>query len=505
MLDRVMSPHALAPQDLADRLLADLAGGAAGTISDSTETVSFDGIRRAALRITGHLEPLGTGAVAVCAQKHPATIAAVLGVLAAGRAYAPLDPTHPKGRWIDILAGLRPSAVIVDASTREKLQGWAAETGTPLLDLGEAEDLEAGVNGCAMPAGCAAVLHTSGSTGVPKQVRIGADAIGTFCEWVAAEFGVCSGDVLLSHSPLAFDLSFLDIFVGLSRGASLVLADSAAARSGARLSAMIADHGVTVLHATPSALGMIVDAAGGRVFPSVRCVLFAGEPMSAARLAGIARAFPNARLTNIYGCTETNDTFFYDVPRDHVPDPLPLGRPLPYTDHLVMTPDARRVEPGEEGELWVRCPTMMIGYADPELTRRVSGQFEGKTYYRTGDRVRMDADGLVYILGRIDSVRKVNGYRVDLAEIEACLMRHPGVRETAVFLGENDQLAAVVSSDDPEVKSLGLRMHAMQTLPAYAIPKSFCLTSDPLPKNSNGKICRKTIAASPNSAAASTA
>jgi len=489
---------------LAARLMDRLESCASGRVEGAADAVPFARIRDQALAVSAMIADAATGPVAICAHKQPAAVSAMLGVLCAGRAYAPLDPTHPTRRWTDILERLQPAAILVDMAARDKIETWAARADIPLLPL-VPSTLATGAGNGRSEGDCAAVLHTSGSTGVPKQVRIGADAISVFCDWVGSEFGLTQDDVLLSHAPLAFDLSFLDIFAGMAAGASVVLADAAAARSGARLCRLIGDTRVTFLHATPSALGLIADAAGGRTFPLVRCVLFAGEPMPAARLSLLAKVFPNARLTNIYGCTETNDTFFYDVPAAGNPDPLPLGRPLPYTDHVVMTDSGHPAAAGEEGELWVRCPTMMIGYSDPDLTARAIGTYGGKTYYRSGDRVRTGEDGLVYILGRIDSVRKVNGYRVDLAEIEACLSRHPGVRENAVFVGPNGQLAAVLSCDVRQVNSVTLRRHAMQALPAYAIPKSFRLTPDPLPKNSNGKICRKTIAASHFEAAVQTA
>lgn len=442
------------------------------------------------------LAGLPDGPVAICAAKRPDTIAAVLAVLADGRAYAPLDPGHPEDRLTGILDLLRPAALLVDALAEDRLRGWASAAGVALRRLDALTVLAEPP--CPRPdGGLAALLHTSGSTGVPKQVRIAAPALDQFNAWVRWEFGLRPQDCLLSHAPLAFDLSFLDIFAGLSVGASLALADAETARSGERLLRLIREAGVTVVQAAPSALALMVRAAEGQCFPAVRAVLFAGEPMPAPVLRDIFRVFPAARVVNIYGCTETNDTFFYDVPRADTPDPLPLGRPLPYVCHEVMTEEGHPVPIGEEGELWVACPTTMEGYSDPALTARAFGHWHGRRYYRSNDRVRLGEDGLMHFLGRADSVQKISGHRVDLAEVEAHLARLPGVVELAVYVvrrGDEAQVECAVATDGRALGSLDLRRHAMTALPAPAIPRRYAISAEPLPKNSNGKICRRMLA-----------
>lgn len=495
-----MTVHAdiTAPQgasDLARELLARLAARPDGRIATEGTAQGFPGIVTQAALLQAAMAGTGTRPVAICAAKQPGAIAAVLAVLAAGRAYAPLDPAHPDVRILAILDGLLPGAVLVDAEAADRLADWAGRTGTPLIPL----DAEA-ARSCDLPCAeaLAAVLHTSGSTGVPKQVLIEAPAIRVFADWVRAEFGLCAADRVLSHAPLAFDLSFLDIFAALHVGADIVLADAAVAQSGERLARMVDEQGVTFIHGAPSALALMTAAAGDQVFPAVRAVLFAGEPMPADVLARIFAIFPAARVVNIYGCTETNDTFFYDVPRQETPDPLPLGLPFPYTDYILMTDAGHVAEPGEAGELWVRCPSMMAGYADPKATAAAFATHDGKRYFRSRDRVRLGADGLLHFLGRVDNVVKLRGYRIDLGEVETCLRAHPAVAEAAVFVSGQDSeahLVAAISLRDDAANGLTLRLHAMQALPAYAIPKRFDLSRDPLPRNSNGKICRRILAA----------
>ncbi|MFW2543791.1 AMP-binding protein [Primorskyibacter sp. 2E107] len=480
--------------------------------------VSYRALQAMAEAIAAHLPGPGMMAeesIAICAEKTPDCLAAVLAVLSGGRAYAPLDPAHPDGRLMDILADLHPSALIVDASTAPRLAGWAVEAGVPLVDLSEMTGPGAtpqhvaasgtGLNVVVSQQSLAAVLHTSGSTGRPKRVEIEAHALNVFQDWVVDELDLNIDDCLLSHAPFAFDLSFLDIYASLMSGADLALADARTARNGAKLIEMMRQAGVTVWHSAPSALKLVAQTPGHPVLPEVRCVLFAGEPMPAKTLQRLFAIFPNARVLNIYGCTETNDTFYYEVPRENPPDPLPLGRKLPYVEYLLAGPEGAVIEGKGEGELWVHCPTMMRGYSDPELTARATVQHGGKLYYRSGDIVRRDRAGLIHFVGRNDSIVKLSGVRVDLNEVDGHLNAHPGVCEALCFItksGDGTVLNAWVKTKADGLTSLDLRLHLMKRLPVAAIPRNFTISLMAVPKNSNGKACRRMLAQNCQSASA---
>ncbi len=445
--------------------------------------------------------PLATQAeetIAICTAKTPAGLAAILAVMETGRAYAPLDPTHPSARLTKIVSGLQPAALIVDASTHALLAPWARDSGTPLIDLAQVGDCaEIAPDLQVAQQDLAVVLHTSGSTGEPKRVEIEAEALNVFQDWVVDELSLRIDDCLMSHAPFAFDLSFLDIFGALMAGASLTLADAKTARNGARLLDLIARTNVTVWHSAPSALKLIAEAAGEQSYPQMRCVLFAGEPMPNRVLQKLFTIFPQARFINIYGCTETNDTFFYDVPRLNTPHQLPLGRKLPHVDYLIVDGDGQPLEGPCEGELWVRCLTMMRGYADTALTERATAQHCGQTYYRSGDQVRRDNVDLLHFIGRNDTIVKLSGVRVDLNEIDVLLQSHPSINEAASFLTETEEgrlLNAWVSCPDGSLNSLDLRLMLAKHLPTAALPRSYTISPDPVPKNSNGKACRRQLA-----------
>jgi amino acid adenylation domain-containing protein len=451
--------------------------------------------------------------VAICTEKNPAGLAAVLAVLGSGQAYAPLDPTHPVARLRGILETLNPCALLVDASTCAALADWSRDREISVIDI---STLPAPRKPAALPPSrrqpqeLAAVLHTSGSTGKPKRVEIDANALHVFQDWAVDELSLRFDDCLMSHAPFAFDLSFLDIYAGLMAGADLVLADAQTARNGAQLLKLLDSCNVTVWHSAPSALKLLVDAAEKSprrpCLPQMRAVLFAGEPMPDKTLKKLFDLFPNARFLNIYGCTETNDTFFYDVPRKNTPAPLPLGRKLPYVDYLIVGPDGQPQTGPCQGELLVRCPTMMRRYGAEELTARAMVPYGGHRYFRSGDQVRRDTAGYLHYVGRNDSIVKLNGVRMDLNEVEALLLSHPLVEEAACFLieptpGAERQLRArvTVKTCEPEntttLSTLDLRKHLGACLPAAALPRSYKISDQPLPKNSNGKICRKQLAA----------
>ncbi|MBV2358171.1 AMP-binding protein [Thalassococcus sp. CAU 1522] len=446
--------------------------------------------------------------IAICAAKSPDCLAAVLAVLSTGQAYAPLDPTHPVARLTTILDDLQPGAVIVDASTHDMIAPWARAQQIPLVDLScmPEREFSTPIRPVAVAQqDLAALLHTSGSTGKPKRVEIEAHALNLFQDWVVEELSLRIDDCVLSHAPFAFDLSFLDIYATLMAGAGLVLADARTARNGARLCQLMEQAGVTVWHSAPSALKLLAESAGDQVMPWMRCVLFAGEPMPARVLKRLFAIFPNARFLNIYGCTETNDTFFYEVPRQATPDPLPLGRKLPYVDFLLVDAEDREIIGAGEGELWVHCPTMMRGYSDPELTARALVCLNGRQYYRSGDLVRRDAAGMIHFVGRIDTVVKLSGVRVDLNEVDQALAAYPGVDEALCFVtrsGDGTVLNAWVTTQSDELNSLDLRLHLMKTLPAAAIPRNFTISLLAVPRNSNGKACRRLLAQNCDPAAA---
>ncbi|OMH29134.1 AMP-binding protein [Motiliproteus sp. MSK22-1] len=465
------------------------------------DTISYQQLAGRALQVASELQFIVTSGeepvAAVIMEKGIGAVEAIIGSLAAGIAYAPIAPENPLQRILSILKGLTPDVIITDAHSLDKLEGVAAELGIPVLNNDSIQE-QAGSNKPlpvlkASPNSLAAVLHTSGSTGKPKSVYIGAAQIVTFAEWVCEEFDLNNTDVLLNHAPLAFDLTFLDLFATFKAGAKLVLTRNQEAANSQALQTLCKNESPTFWHSTPTSLRLLVHGAEQLTFPAMKHVLFAGEPMSVKLLNAAGKIFVNAEHINIYGCSETNDTFYYRCPIPFIGTTIPIGKPLPYTQWKILN---EQKAPCREGELWVHCPTMMRHYGDKVLTDNAFTRFDGKQYFRTRDKVRIDEDGLMHFLGRTDWTAKINGYRIDLQDVEQSILESPEVSEAIAFVQDIDgvpQLEAAVSCD-PEFNSLKLRQCLMAKLPTYGIPRRFHLTQYPLEKNSNGKLCRKTIA-----------
>jgi acyl-coenzyme A synthetase/AMP-(fatty) acid ligase len=348
------------------------------------------------------------------------------------------------------------------------------------------------------------LLTTSGSTGLPKVVPLSAAGVDRFVGWAAGQFGLGPGAVVFNYAPLNFDLCLLDVWTSLARGAAVVLVGEDGATDGGRLLDLVADS--TLVQAVPMLFRLLTQAAGGRVrLPAARHVVFTGDALPPDLLPGLRQLFPEAALHNLYGCTETNDSFRFELPGDPaaVPaGPLPIGRPIPGVDHVVLDADGRVLTGPGSGELVVHTPFQADGYLDPALDEGrfvpAPAGFPPGRWYRTGDLVRRDDTGLLNLLCRADFQVKVRGVRVNTQEVEAVLGEHAAVRE-AVVLAVPDRLAghrlhAVVRcAPRAAVNSLQLRQHCAARLARTAIPGRIEIVDEPLPRTTTGKLDRSGI------------
>jgi acyl-coenzyme A synthetase/AMP-(fatty) acid ligase len=310
-----------------------------------------------------------------------------------------------------------------------------------------------------------------------------------------------TSDVLLSHAPLQFDLSFFDVFSALPSCAAVVLASASDVQSALRIAELVERRKVTVWQSVPSALTLQVLANQrlGRRLSSVRAVLFAGEVMPRSTLAELPSLFPHARFYNVYGCTETNDTFVYPLPQEvaSAPEPLPIGMPLSYVKHRVVGQDGLDVRAGDVGELWVAGPTVMAGYLGEARGSQLEDGAESVPYYRTRDLVSQGHDGCTCFHGRADGVVKVNGHRVSLVEIERTLRMFDEVDDAAVVAihprdGGARLAAAVTLHAEAAATTLSLRRFCAANLPPYAVPQTFEIVPE-LPRGATGKVDRALI------------
>jgi amino acid adenylation domain-containing protein len=371
---------------------------------------------------------------------------AMLGALKAGCSYLPVDPQEPTARLAAMIRRAGPVAVITDATDDA--------FGLPVLELPRGPWRHGEPAPLAAVAGDQPVyvMFTSGSTGEPKGVVLGSDALCSRLLWMQRCYPLTSEDRVLQKTPYTFDPSCWEIFWPLLSGARCVYAADGAYRDPGGFGRFMAERSITVCHFVPSMLEQFLRLAPARPASPLRHVFCSGEALSAPLARAVLDRWPGVSLHNLYGPTEAAiDVTYWDVPADLAQaDQVPIGHPVDNTMLRVVDPGGDPVQPGTPGELWIGGVQLALGYAGrPDLTARAFTTVAGQRWYHTGDLVRQTADGLAY-LGRLDDQVKIAGVRVEPLEVERVLERLTAP-------------AAVVAVPDPAGASL------VAVLPADAV------------------------------------
>ncbi len=451
-------------------------------------------------RLGRRLRELGVGRdhlVGLFVGRTPAMLVAMLAVLKAGGAYVPLDPAFPADRLAFMVkdSGLR---VVV---TEHSLESAMPPHDGHVLCLDDAESYTAEPLPMASePVGdaLAYVIYTSGSTGKPKGVMVPHRSVVNFLSSVAKAPGVAERDTVLAVTTLSFDIAVLELWLPLSVGAIVALASREEAEDGDRLLARLRDTGATVLQATPGTWRLLL--AAGLQAGELRTALVGGEAVPRDLADELAQRVDSA--WNMYGPTETTVWSTSSMLRTPV-EQVRIGRPLQNTQIYVLDGNGELCPMGVPGELYIGGDGVTRGYLNrPELTgeRFVPDPFlTGGRVYRTGDVVRLLADGSLEYLRRNDSQVKLRGYRIELGEIETMLERHPAVLQAVALVREDrvgDARLVVYVTKSPGVEATDseLRSHLRAFLPDYMLPQHFVELAE-LPLTPNGKIDRKALPA----------
>ncbi|NUP54026.1 MAG: non-ribosomal peptide synthetase, partial [Catenulispora sp.] len=460
----------------------------APAVSGVDGTLSYRELVAAAHRVGHGLRRRGVAAgdvVGLCAHRRTELVTGMLGILAAGAAYLPLDPTYPTERSAFIVADAGVKLVLGHEAAMTPLSGLPLDL--VALDGAAAFAAEpATAPAAADPDGLAYVIYTSGSTGQPKGVEIGHAALVNLISAMGELLGTGAADHWLNLTTVSFDISGLEIFAPLTVGGEVTVATDAAVREGAALARIIGEAGITHVQATPSSWQLLLDAGWDGAPVTALC---GGEPLPlplARRLRPLVR-----RLINVYGPTETTIwSTAAEVPRD--PERVTIGGPLANTTLHVLDARMRPAPVGVPGELWIGGAGLARGYRGrPDLT---AGRFvtdpSGRRLYRTGDLVRIDMDGHVEFLGRGDDQIKLRGHRIELGEIEQALLGAPGVTQAAAAVRGGELVGYLVGTGE----LAAVRAHIARVLPRYMIPRDF-VRLERLPATPNGKLDRAALPA----------
>jgi amino acid adenylation domain-containing protein len=466
--------------------------------------ISYEALNRRANQLAHHLRAQGIGAdtrVAVCLQRSPEMVVALLGILKAGAAYVPLDPAHPRQRLAYMLADTASPLLITQQGLLDHLAPLdvpvlCLDRDAALLDAQAEHDPQHPVH----PDQLAYCIYTSGSTGQPKGAMNSHRAIVNRLLWMQAQYRLDTSDTVLQKTPYTFDVSVWEFFWPLMTGARLAIAPSEAHKDPQQLAHTLRQHRVTTAHFVPAMLQAFL-AQSQAALPALRRVFASGEALPATVQRQFRQRHPQVELHNLYGPTEAAvDVSHWACTDDS--DPVPIGRPVANTRLYVLDAQLQPVPVGVTAELYIAGVQLARGYLGrPELTAErflpdPHGE-PGSRMYRTGDLARYRADGSIEYHGRTDHQVKLRGLRIELGEIENTLLGLPGVREAVVLAREEPggtRLVGYVALHDPDEPGVEARLQQqlLAQLPEYMVPASWVVLSA-LPLNANGKIDRKAL------------
>jgi len=468
------------------------------------------------------------GLTAVFGQRSVATFIGILGALFRGDGYVPLNPTFPNDRTQSMLVRSGCRAIVVDEGAT-KLLGEVLDgiDDSLVLIFPESEDVSELADAFPShrvlgrqdlapasdwkpepvdPNALAYLLFTSGSTGIPKGVMVAHRNVNAFLDSMAERYAVTPEDRFSQTFELTFDLSVFDLFLAWECGARVCIPTQAQKMLPAKY---IQDSEITIWFSVPST-GVLMSKLRMLKpdhYPSLRWSLFCGEALPAEIVEAWVDAAPNSTIENLYGPTELTIacTLYRWDPATSREDCemglVPIGEPYPGMEVLVVDEALEPVPAGETGELLMTGSQLTPGYwNDAEKTNAAflvpPGQ--DRLFYRTGDRVRSAlGDRPMVYLGRMDNQIKIQGYRVELGEIEAAMREEAGV-EVAIALGWPETAAGadsvVVFISDAKADLAALTARGKARLPAYMAPREV-RHIDTFPLNSNGKVDRGALKA----------
>jgi|GEM_PF-6001663 len=479
------------------------------------QSLRYAQLNNQANHLAYHLIALGVkpnSKVAICADRKPAMVVALLAVLKAGGAYVPLDLSYPAQRLAYMLEDANPVLLLADAAGRQAVSQSVALP--PIVDLeavlqGEhpsGSNPEPSALGLT-PSHLAYVIYTSGSTGIPKGVMVPHRAVCSRLTELCSRYGFSRHDRVLQFSPISFDGSVEEIFCSLVSGSAIVLRTDAWLAGPVAFWDLCEKYRVSVVDLPTRFWQEMVESDVSKTPVCLRLVIISGEAVSRHALEAWSRRDGHLpQLLNVYGPTETTIIATIQELGRTSSCWNSIGRPIANTQIYLLDGSGKPVPLGAVGEIYIGGAGVTLGYLNkPSLTaeRFVDDPFSpvsGRRMYRTGDQARYLFGGNLEFLGRNDQQIKIRGFRVEPGEVETRLSQHQLVRQAAVVAHEgtagDKRLIAYVTLGEaaPQDLSLQLRAFLGAVLPEYMVPVAF-VPLDALPLNPNGKLDRKRLPA----------
>ncbi len=472
--------------------------------SDNTALVWQDGsltfaqLHAQANRLAHYLRDKGVGpdvCVAIAAERSPQLLIGLLAIIKAGGAYVPLDPDYPAERLAYMLKDSGVQLLLTQTAVLEKLPS-ADGVCVIAMDSLHLESWPTQAPGLHLHGdNLAYVIYTSGSTGQPKGVGNTHGALAERLQWMQATYQLNDSDVLMQKAPISFDVSVWECFWPLITGCRLVLAGPGEHRDPHRIAQLVQEHGVTTLHFVPPLLQLFIDEPLVPECTSLRRLFSGGEALPAELRNRVLAQLPAVQLHNRYGPTETaiNVTHWHCTAEDG--ERSPIGRPLGNVICRVLDDHLNLLPAGVPGELCIGGIGLARGYLGRSgLTaeRFIADPLgeAGARLYRTGDRVRWNADGVLEYLGRLDQQVKLRGFRVEPEEIEARLLALDGIAQAVVLVRNATLIGYYTASralDEQDVKAA-----LAAELPEYMVPAQL-MRLDAMPLSPSGKLDRRAL------------
>ncbi|WP_218586349.1 non-ribosomal peptide synthetase [Pseudomonas sp. 43A] len=463
--------------------------------------LTYAELNRRANQLAHHLINLGVqpeAKVGIAVERSLDMVIGLLGILKAGGAYVPLDPELPAERLAYMVRDSGIKLLLTQSTVSGRL---SSTTSLQVLAL-DAVDLRAesvkNPNVAVHNENLGYVIYTSGSTGNPKGAEIRHRALSSCMTWMQETYGLTQVDAVLHKTAFSFDVSAWEIFLPLTAGARLVMANPGDQRDPERIAQLIRQHQVTIVSFVPSMLQAFLAHIGNNAHLPLRYVMWGGEAVSASMQGEALRQLTGVSLQNMYGPTETTIHVTRWTCSDDGRSPVPIGHPISETQAYVLDASLGTVPQGVAGELYIGGELLARGYlgrAGLSAERFVASPFAraGERLYRTGDLVRWNHEGQLEYLGRIDHQVKIRGFRIELGEVEAQLLAQPEVTAAVVVAKEGPSGARLVGYVVAQaIDSPTLRERLSQTLPDYMVP-GVVVILESLPLNANGKVDRKAL------------